>query len=177
MATCSTCGSTIIFGGVRDGDLRFCNEKCHGKGGVLLVANQVPPEIVQRQAFEIHRGLCPKCGGQGPVDVHVGYRVWSALFVTSWQSMQRLCCRSCGVKGQTTDLVFSLVLGWWGIPFGFIMTPVQVVRNVIGMMSGPEPETPSARLEKTVRIAIATQAIINNAQAKDSAAGGANAPS
>lgn len=161
MATCAACGTTIIFGGTRAGDLRFCNKKCQQKGGILLVAEQVPTEIVLRQATQIHRGICPKCGGPGPVDVHMGYRVWSALLMTSWQSMQRVCCRSCGVKGQALDALFSLVLGWWGFPWGFIITPVQVGRNIVGMFSAPDPDNPSPRLEKSVRIAIASQALIN----------------
>lgn len=168
MAKCATCGTTILFGGARDGVLRFCNEKCQQQGVVLSVAGQVPPELVQRQALQVHRGPCPKCGGEVPVDVHLGYRIWSALFLTSWQSMQRVCCRSCGMKGQVLDALFSLALGWWGFPWGFIMTPVQVGRNIIGLMSGPDPAMPSARLEKVVRIVIASQAL-ENLQAKGTA--------
>jgi len=28
MATCPSCGYTILFGGIREGDLRFCSAKC-----------------------------------------------------------------------------------------------------------------------------------------------------
>lgn len=31
MAKCGYCGTTILFGGKKDGDLRFCNDECHAK--------------------------------------------------------------------------------------------------------------------------------------------------
>jgi hypothetical protein len=42
MARCAYCNTVILFGGVKDGDLRFCNETCHQQGQFLLVADQVP---------------------------------------------------------------------------------------------------------------------------------------
>ena len=34
MAKCDYCGSSIIFGGTKNGDLTFCNEKCEASGYV-----------------------------------------------------------------------------------------------------------------------------------------------
>ena len=79
MAKCDYCGSTIIFGGKRQGDLRFCNDRCLGNGGLLLVSRQVPENVVHESLWKVHQGRCPKCTGPGPVDVHVSHRVWSAL--------------------------------------------------------------------------------------------------
>ena len=31
MAKCNACGQIILFGGVREGDMRFCNAKCAEK--------------------------------------------------------------------------------------------------------------------------------------------------
>src|ERR1700704_3028032 len=47
-AKCSYCNSTIIIGGVRDGDLRFCNQKCRQAGALLLVSQLVPDEEVRK---------------------------------------------------------------------------------------------------------------------------------
>jgi len=30
MATCNNCGFTILFGGIHDGESRFCSQKCYG---------------------------------------------------------------------------------------------------------------------------------------------------
>lgn len=86
MAKCDYCGTTILFGGRRQGDLRFCNDRCQNGGALISISRQLPESLVQPKIWEIHRGLCPKCGGPGPIDVHTSYRVWSALLVTSWSS-------------------------------------------------------------------------------------------
>ena len=156
MARCDACGSTILFGGSRHGDLRYCNDKCLQRG--LLIANSqlIPQEVVQRRVWEVHQGNCPKCQGRGPVDVHNSYKVWSMVLLTTWQTEPQLSCRACGVKSQAGNLLFSLVLGWWGFPWGLIMTPVQVTRNLLGMFRSPDPLKPSPSLEKIVRMSLAS---------------------
>lgn len=108
---------------------------------------------------KIHAGICPKCNGQGPVDVHLSYKVWSALLVTSWSSNPLISCRSCGVKKQVGGALFSIVLGWWGFPWGFIMTPIQVIRNIVGMVSEPDASRPSPKLENILRLNLAAQLV------------------
>lgn len=157
MAKCSYCGSTIIFGGKREGELTFCNEKCLEKGIVVRLAQSLPENLVQEQVTAIHQGNCPKCQGRGPVDVHVSYRVWSVLIATSWQSRPQISCRSCGVKSKLGDAAFCLLLGWWGFPWGLIMTPVQIIRNLAGLFSSADPNRPSPALTSIVRATMAAQ--------------------
>ena len=158
MARCDTCGSTILFGGKLQGDLRFCSDQCSAGGLLLASSRQLPDNLVQERVWSVHQGRCPKCGGPGPIDVHVSHRVWSALVMTSWQSRPRISCRSCAAKRQAGDAVFSLVLGWWGFPWGPLMTPVQVARDLAALAKGPDPSKPSPQLEKMVRINLAAGA-------------------
>jgi len=158
MAKCDYCGSTIIFGGKRDANGRFCNQKCQARGTLLAISRQIPETAVQEQVWKFHQGPCPKCNGSGPVDVHVSHKVWSAIALTQWSSMPQTSCRSCGVKSQVGGALFSLVLGWWGFPWGLLLTPIQIGRNVFGMVRPPEPSKPSAQLEKIVRMTMAAQA-------------------
>src|SRR5262245_9633737 len=157
MASCDSCGSTILFGGQQVGSYRFCNQQCAAKGTLLQFADQIPADLVQRQVWSLHNSNCPVCGGSGPVDVHTSYRVYSVILMTSWQNLPRVSCRSCGVKAKLTDGAISLVAGWWGFPWGFIMTPIQLGRNIIGLIKGPDSTGPSPQLEKTVRTMIASQ--------------------
>ena len=159
MKKCDACGTTILFGGVSDGGLRFCNATCHAKGSLIRVAAQIPPDVVRQQTGVIYRGQCPNCQGPGPVDVHTSYRVWSALVITSWQSRPRISCRSCGRRRQLGDAAFSLLLGWWGIPWGFIMTPVQIWRNVARAFNSQGEHEPSKDLERATGMAIAADMI------------------
>jgi hypothetical protein len=57
------------------------------------------------------------------------------------------------------DSALSLALGWWGFPWGLIVTPVQIARNITGMLKGPDPLAPSAKLERAVRMNIAANAV------------------
>ena len=157
MAKCSHCGSLILFGGKRLGDRRFCNDQCKNAAVLVRASQQLPEDLVQSKVREVHQGDCPKCHGPGPVDLHTSYQVWSALYLTSWNSRPQICCRRCGLKNQLSDTAFSLALGWWGLPWGFIVTPVQVIRNLIGVARGPDPTKPSRQLESLLRLGMASQ--------------------
>lgn len=159
MAKCNACGTTILFGGVRDGDLRFCNAKCHAKGYLIRIARDIPKDVIAQHTASIYHGTCPKCHGPGPVDVHTSHRIWSAVFLTSWRNQPHICCRSCGRKQQIGDAAFSLVLGWWGFPWGLIMTPVQIGRNLVGVFGRKGEHAPSVDLERIAGMAIASEAV------------------
>lgn len=164
MAICANCGTTILFGGVRQGGYRFCGKKCQQKGVVFGVAERIPPDIVQEQMESIHQGACPRCGGVGPVDVHTSYVVYSALLVTVFRNNPSLCCRACGIKERIKAVLLCGIFGWWGFPWGILMTPVQIVKNLHGIVFGPDPETPSAELERMVRLIVASE-ILNGGSA------------
>jgi hypothetical protein len=158
MAACDCCGSSILFGGTAVGSLRFCSEPCAGNGRAMVKAiSAVPQEEIVKQVRAIHEGKCPRCGGPGPVDLHTRHKVASMLFVTRWSSDAVVCCRRCGRLGQFGSLLSSLLLGWWGFPWGLVLTPVQVSRNLLGMAFGPDPRAASPALEKMVSIRLASR--------------------
>ncbi len=159
MAKCGFCGSSILLGGVTSGGQRFCNQRCLTNAYALSVSKQIPPDVIDRQMEEVFRGNCPKCRGPGPVDVHKVHRVWSAVVLTRWSTASQVSCRSCGLKSQAGAALFSAALGWWGFPWGLILTPVQITRNVIGMWGGSGASGPSADLRKLILASIATQAL------------------
>jgi len=157
MATCAFCDSWVVFGGAREGELRFCNEECRQKGIVLIVAGQIPEDIVQKHVREVHAGECPACKrSNGPVDVHTAHKIWSIIFMTSWSSRPQISCRSCGLKSQAFGTVSSLLVGWWGFPWGLLITPVQIGKNILGMLKPPDPAQPSGNLARQIRINIAS---------------------
>jgi hypothetical protein len=157
MARCGYCNSMILMGGTQVGNLRFCNEKCAAQGQLLIRSRQVPDAHVQELVYRMHQGPCPKCGGAGPIDVFTTYRIWSAVFLTSWKNVPEVCCKSCGTKSQIGGLVTSLLFGWWGFPWGLIMTPVQIIRNLRGMMRSVDRTQPSEELARVARIQLASQ--------------------
>jgi hypothetical protein len=158
MARCGYCGTFILFGGLRDPKARYCNERCRNAGRVTAASLQVPDDVVRQQVWALHRGPCPKCRGRGPVDVHVSYWVWSAILLTRWGSTPALSCRSCARKRQLAHLGFSVLFGWWGFPWGLILTPLQILRNVVGLVRGPDDAQPSPQLAQLARLGMATHA-------------------
>jgi len=159
MANCAACGTTIVFGGKHHGDLRFCNDKCLTAGAVLAAAASVPEAAVAPRVWEIRNGRCPSCSGPGPVDIHLSYRVWSGLVLTSYRTRQHLCCSRCATRARIKDALFSLAFGWWGIPWGLIWTPVQIFRNVMAIVRSEDAATPSPALVEVVRLQIAASAV------------------
>jgi hypothetical protein len=133
MAKCDACGSTIIFGGIQQGNYHFCSEACLEKENLMIIGGSTM-EGSLNAGFQ---GKCPKCGGEGPINIHTSYFVWSALIFTSWKSTPNICCKSCGVKDQALSAVGSFFLGWWGLPWGIIMTPVQIIRNIAAIIRDP----------------------------------------
>ena len=141
--------------------LRYCNDDCLAQLAVAIAADGVPQDALVRAAQEVHGGLCSHCGGSGPIDVHTSHQIWSMLLMTHWTSTPRISCRSCGIKQQLGDFFFSLLCGWWGIPWGLIMTPVQLVRNLVGVLRAPDAMQPSERLLSHVRVMLAEQALFD----------------
>jgi hypothetical protein len=159
MANCTYCGSFILLGGKTDqtGTGRYCNDRCQQAGNFIALSAHVPRQHLDRMVEELYRGNCPRCGAPGPIDVHKAHQVWSALILTSWSSKPELSCKSCATKRQLGAMVFSGVLGWWGFPWGLILTPVQVARNIAEMAGGPKTGAPSELLHKYVRIQAGAQ--------------------
>lgn len=169
MAKCDYCGSTILFGGKNDANGRFCNAACQGRGGLLAISRQNPETRVQEEIWKVHQGACPKCNGSGPVDVHTSHKIWAALVVYQWSSAPQVSCRSCGMKSQLGGSAFSLILGWWSL-HGLLITPIQIGRNIAGMVRPPDPSKPSPKLEKVIRMTMAAQAIQQQQSTQASAA-------
>ena len=157
MATCANCGRTIAFGGPKEGEQRFCGKPCQAAFHLNRASSQLPDGFIQEKAAEVHAGPCPKCGGPGPVDVHASHWVWSAGLITRWSRKTELCCKRCGNGAKWKATAFSGLLGWWGFPWGLLMTPAQIIRNVGYMISGPDPTRPSDKLVEMVRVRLSSQ--------------------
>jgi len=156
MVSCAYCNATILFGGKTQGDLRFCNAECEQNDLLTNLADQIPADDLARYVQLTHQGDCPKCKRKGPVDVHMSYWIWSALLMTSWSSRPTICCSTCGTKKKLLDALYSTLLGWWGFPWGVILTPVQVIRNLVSIARSPDPTKPSVELERQIRLRLAT---------------------
>ena len=158
MASCAHCSNWIIFDGKHFGRNVYCSDTCLKAGQLVQAGSRVNNDLVRQQADAIFGGECPKCSRRrGPVDIRKIHMVWSLLIITRWGTNVQLSCQSCAMMPQVGALAFCAVAGWWGFPWGLVMTPVQMVRNVGELLTRPKRE-PSADLMNVVRLQLAAQA-------------------
>lgn len=151
MSACNHCGKFILFGGRRVEDRVYCGAGCAAHDQELTLSRQIPAEQVREQMQRLRLAPCPRCKGPGPVDVHASHKVHSFLVMTQWSRPQVIGCRRCGLRRQFGHLFYSAVLGWWGFPWGLVMTPVQVVRNIGGIVRARGAHASSPEFEQVVR--------------------------
>ncbi|PXV56933.1 hypothetical protein SAMN04487785_10956 [Dyella jiangningensis] len=155
MSSCDQCGKSILFGGQRLDQRRYCSAACARIHPLLEMADRVPVDILQRQVSEWRQSACPKCKRRdGAIDVHEHHRVHSLVLMTQWSTRRNVCCRRCGRREQLLSTLYCATLGWWGFPWGLLVTPVQIVRNVAALCRR-EADRPSAAFEQIVRRQIA----------------------
>lgn len=131
---CATCRAGILFGGQEAGGKRYCSGRCLDAARRSLMAAEIDPEEVRREAAAIALAACPVCGDRtAPVGVWVSHRAFSFLIQTRWTSQPKICCASCGRKSLVAGILFSALFGWWGFPFGLLVTPLQIARNLAGL--------------------------------------------
>ncbi len=66
---------------------------------------------------------CPQCGGSNSPLVGALIReVKSFLFVTSYKRTPVIMCSTCAERRKSRALAVSLLMGWWGLPWGLIYT-------------------------------------------------------
>jgi hypothetical protein len=160
LGTCQTCGATILFGGVTRDGMKFCKEACAASSVVLNSTKNFTGKMITDRARAIFESECPVCRRPGPLEIYRSHRVISLLVVSFWQTTPRLSCRSCGKNAQLIDLTITSLFGWWGIPHGIIMTPIQIVRNVGGLCAAA-PTAPSKELEVFARQSMAAEELAN----------------
>lgn len=102
--------------------------------------------VVVEKIHEIHAGPCPRCNGTGPIDLHQVSWAWSLIAFTRFNTDTILACPRCAADEQRAAIGRTLLFGWWGVPFGLILTPVQVWRNAQRLASPPDTSVPSLRL-------------------------------
>lgn len=156
MARCAHCRS-FILGGKKQGSLRFCNDSCYQQGFLAVVADQVAPELVAERLNELRNQECPVCGGEGPVDICTSHTAWSIIVMTSWKDHPRLSCARCGKAAIRRGIAFTSLFGWWGFPFGVVVTPWQLMSNFKSLRRLPGAHGPSPALQEIVQLQIAQE--------------------
>lgn len=152
---CATCRKSILFGGKRAGSRRYCSKKCFNADHLGRLADLVPEARVDEVVAQLRRSRCHSCRRDGDLEIFKSYTVYSVVVLTSWKEKSQLCCRSCARGRQLKDMMSSLALGWWGIPFGLIVTPIIVLMDGAALIHNPLTKPPSKALRAHARLVAA----------------------
>lgn len=151
-----SCNNSARWSPVLDGGQRFCSKTCCRNARLMEISEDIPENEIQRRAAQIASGPCPACQlSGGIVEVRRHHRVWSGVYFTRVQERSQVCCRSCGIKANARSMLFSAAFGWWGLPFGLILTPVQILANCIEMFKVRRYPQPSDELVDVARLELA----------------------
>lgn len=132
---CYTCGAIILFGGISRDGKRYCGKRCAEEAELDRALEMVPVAVAENEAMRIRNDPCPICGREGRrVDLRGSYRATGFLLHTSVTERRIISCTICGLKANLAAIAHSLLLGWWGFPFGIIAVPIQVMRNLLAML-------------------------------------------
>jgi len=158
MAICDYCSKNFNLFGVHEPEYSFCSRNCQDRAHALLKSlDRLPQQQVDDYVNKVHAGPCRQCGKPNPVDLYQSYRVVSFIVLTRWTTHNHFVCRACARKAQIKSSAYSALLGWWGFPFGLVLTPVQIIRNIVAMAGGSDPHQPSRRLRSLLKLNLARQ--------------------
>lgn len=92
---------------------------------------QLSPEEIDRFCEIIRRQTCPQCGERGALlNATLTGTVMSFLVTTTYRKKVYVACPDCLDKASNKALLITCILGWWGIPWGFIYTPAAIALNL-----------------------------------------------
>lgn len=76
---------------------------------------------------------CCKCGSDQGVSLRAYLLTYSLVFFTSKSAgVFKPICGSCSIKAGLPYCLGTLLLGWWGIPWGPIYTVQAIAKNLRG---------------------------------------------
>lgn len=143
MAWCYTCRKNIVFGGIRDQDLRFCSKRCHQQQACFLESLELVTHLqASDERARMLASPCPLCHQARPVNTHQRAFTWSLLLWGQIDTETFVSCRVCALRLQSTWTLGSLLLGWWSLPFGPVLTIVAVSYNGLHALRSLLPSPP-----------------------------------
>ncbi len=93
-------------------------------------------ELTESEVIELKDKItnlkCPVCGQKGkPLVGSIIRSVMSFIVLTNYKKTPIISCQECADKKRKSALTSTIILGWWGIPWGFIRTPQTIINYFI----------------------------------------------
>ncbi|MEM7511932.1 MAG: hypothetical protein AAF388_13435 [Bacteroidota bacterium] len=101
--------------------------------GIKMQEDGISEDELEELKKLIYHSACPDCGEQ--VDLlgsAIVTEVVSAIAFTSYSQNLVIACPKCLRKRKNKALLKTILLGWWGIPFGVFRTIQAVIEFIQG---------------------------------------------
>ena len=99
----------------------------------------------------IQAAPCPIChSASTPLNATITSKVSSFIFLTTWKEELVIACPTCLDKLTESATSHSIIVGWWGIPWGIIRT-IKAIRSNKKMAKSHHVPYPNASLTAFVR--------------------------
>jgi hypothetical protein len=73
---------------------------------------------------------CPVCKStNNKLNATIAASVISFVIMTNYEKELKIACPDCLDKANNTAMIKSVLLGWWGFPWGIIRTPQALLLN------------------------------------------------
>ena len=112
---CAACGGRILAGGLRFGEMTFCNEQCFARFKAALVDESVPSDVVAGRVADVFNSPCPQCGNTQGNDLYSATKLTGMLLAYQIESGSALCCAKCGRKNRLAAVRSVPRDAWWAI--------------------------------------------------------------
>jgi hypothetical protein len=153
---CDYCGNSAKRNPLFDNGQRFCSSKCLTAIRISEAAVDLSPSEISEKAQSIMNGVCPECSGhESIVEVRYYHRVMSIVYFTRYTKKSSLCCVACGRKKNIKSFWLTMLLGWWGFPFGLLFTPAYLIANMGEMFEKRSQGEPSEELLREAKYQLA----------------------
>lgn len=101
------------------------------KGAVAAQNTELSVEQIDAYCERIQNLECPQCrSSSSSLNGIVSAQVMSFIVITNYQKKLSIACESCLRKNLNSSLTTSLILGWWGLPWGIIRTIQAITINL-----------------------------------------------
>lgn len=160
---CDFCRKSTGFFPIKNEGQKFCSATCLRNARLMEAAVEIPETEIYNRALDIKNGPCPACRGRSTkIEVRKSYWVWSALLFTRWGTTSKVCCKKCGMQSNLGSLAANVFLGWWGIPWGILITPAQIFSNIVAMFRRFDDLKPSDELLQAAKLQLADELMGRN---------------
>lgn len=111
--------------------------------GVVAQNKQYTIDEINEYCRILQQLKCPHCGeSSGKLNATLTSEVMSFVFITQHRKKLIVACADCLNKANNKALIKSILLGWWGIPWGIIRT-IQAINTNLKSKNAIDQEMPN----------------------------------